>query len=148
MGDTKAYTPKPGEEGLTKREIMLRRMEAAMKLNPEMKITLGDGKEYTLVMDNRAAKGVIADTGINLLSEGFTGKDFENPDVLGAVLFRCLRKFHPELTQEQVDELMPLRHVIYIRARLTDAVSLFFPDMDDLPDEGQAKEGESESDPT
>lgn len=147
----KEFKARDGEEGLSKHDIAMLRLEKSMKLDPAVQILLGD-KPYTLVVNNRTAKDILKDTGVNILSGDLTMARLDDPIVMGSVLLRSLQKHHPDMTEAIVDDLLTIRHLLYVRGKIADAISLFLPDLEDLPDEGgsetEAVEGEQAEDPT
>lgn len=124
-----------------------KRVMETFKLDPAIKITLR-GVEYTLEYNNYAVKGVLADVGLNLLSDGFGNLDqIQNPDILGSLLFRGLEINHPELKQADADRLFTTRHYSYVLNRLRAALALFMPDMSDIEVEDVPSIINAEADP-
>lgn len=132
---------------LTEREQIYRqRMLDTVKLDPTVPFFLG-GKEYKFVLNNRAAKEVLTATGINLLMSAMTSEDLGKPDVLAVVVLAGLKTNHPELTLEQVDEWITLRHLLYYQTQIAKGLELFYPDLADLPVASEQK-AEDETDPS
>lgn len=104
------------------------------KLDPAVSITL-KGTLYKLEFTNRSVKNVFDDTGYNILQEKFDRSRMEDPKLMGSLVFRGLQKNHPDLDQDQADDLFTLRHYPYILDRLITALDMFMPDS-----EGEEKE--------
>lgn len=125
------------------------RLEAISRLDPHVDITLR-GESYTLELNNRSVKDLLADTGVNVIKDGFPEDKADDPEFLGSLLFRALQKHHPEMTQEKADDLFSPRQYFYITYKLKEVLSLYLPDMTGI-DRGveQSTEGvPSSSDPT
>lgn len=136
MTETKTLSPadlKEREKKDAERFALMRqRVQETGKLDPNVQIQL-DGKGYTLYFTNKSVKDILSDTGLNLLKEMITSADMGDPLVLGSLVFRGLQKKHPELTQEAVDEMLTVRHTLYVQAQVVLALSLFYPDVADIP---------------
>ncbi len=128
-------------------DLRVERIKETFQLDPVVTIVL-KGHEYTMELNNYAIKGVLKDTGHNMLSAGFGIKEMQDPEVMGSLLRWALNCHHPELTQDDVDKLFTYRHYGYILDRLKVALDLFLPDMSDVQIEGvrtEAPEGEDPS---
>jgi hypothetical protein len=122
------------------------RIAETFQLDPLTTINL-KGKIYTMELNNFAVKGILKDTGYNLLSAGFGIKEVQDPEILGALLYWSLIEHQPDLTQEAVDKLFGYRHYAYVLECLKVALDLFLPDMSDVQIEGvrekqEVREGE------
>lgn len=127
-------------------ELRKKRIEETFQLDPLTTIEL-KGKVYTMELNNFAVKGILKDTGYNLLSAGFGIREVQDPEILGAILYWSLVEHQPDLTQEAVDKLFAYRLYAYILEKLKVALDLFLPDMSDVQIEGaretqEVKEGE------
>ena len=129
--------------------IRRKRVQETFQLDPLVPITL-KGKNYTLEFNNRAVKLILKDTGLNLMSAGFGMDAMQDPETMGAILFRGLQTHHPDLTQDDVDVLYSYRHFPYVIQCLRQGLELFLPDMSDVEaEEDQAGgQGELPLDPT
>ena len=127
---------------LTEEQVELRtkRIGETLKLDPTVIIML-KGKDYTLEFNNFAIKGILKDTGFNLMGSFLGTEEMENPEIMGAVLYYGLKTHHNELTQEECDKLYGYRHNVYILDKIREAIRLFLPDMSDIV---RAEEGEGE----
>lgn len=128
-------------------DVIRLRVQDTGKLDPDITIRL-DGKDWTLRYTNRAIKGILSDTGFNLLSVRLTTEDMANPETLGSLMFHGLRSRHPELTPEAVDEMLTVRHTLYIQAQVARALGLFFPDVADMPLADDTRPEAGSEDPT
>ena len=129
--------------------IRRQRVLETFQLDPLVKVML-KGKEYTLEFNNRAVKFIMKDTSLNLMSAGFGMDAMQDPEIMGALLFRGLQTHHPDLTQDEIDLLYSYRHFPYILQCLRQGLDLFLPDMSDVEaEEDQAgSQGELPLDPT
>jgi hypothetical protein len=116
------------------------RLPTLLALDPKVPITLG-GSEYTIEVTNRTAIDVLKILGVNLLTEGIKEEKWDDPEFVGTLLYLGLQKNHPDLTLDQVNNLISHRHHLYMRNRLAQSFSLFYPDLSDLPrdDSGSAR---------
>lgn len=112
--------------------LVRQRVQETSKLDPKIPLSL-DGREFVLLYTNRAVKGILEDTGINILQSPLGTAEMEDPKVLGSVVFRGLQAKHPDLTSEAVDEMITFRHLMYIQSQVMAALGLFYPDVADLP---------------
>lgn len=144
-------TPTPTKEerqAKEEREALYRqRMVETVKLDPKVPFVLGE-KEYVLVFNNLAARKVLTETGINLLTTGVGTDEMAKPDVLGSLIYWGLKTHAPELTQEHVDVTLTLRHLLYYQTQIATALSLFFPDIADLPVAREPEDGKEDENPT
>jgi len=103
-------------------------IEESFKLDPIVTIML-KGKEYQLEFNNYAVKGILKDTGYNLMSKEPRLAYMHSPEIFGAFLYYGLKTHHPEMTQEEADKLYSLKHYLYVLDRITKAVTLFMPEL-------------------
>lgn len=101
------------------------------QLEPSVPIKLR-GNDYTLEYNNRAVKEIFAATGLNLLSDPL-GPHLTNPTTLSALIYWGLKKHHPDLTTEESDDLFGPRLHLYIQSRIAKAMTLFLPDLKEMP---------------
>lgn len=104
-------------------------VDESFKLEPSLTVVLR-GKGYTLEFDNMAAKGILRDTGQNILTESGANL-LDHPDHLGSILYWGLKRHHEDMTQDESDGLLVLRHRFYITKRIMEAMSLSIPDADE-----------------
>lgn len=116
-----------------KRLEVVRQLHEATKLEPFTEIVLR-GNVYKLEYENKAIKGILADTKVNVL-EGFDAKALNDPDFRTKLLFWGLKMHHSTLTEDQIDGFQPIRQAIYITSKLSEALRAWFPDLTD--DQGQ-----------
>jgi hypothetical protein len=114
------------------------------QLDPAVNITLRN-KQYTLEYNNFSIKGILKDTGFNLLNQNLTVKELGDPAILGAFLFWGLKTNHEELTQEQADKLLTYRDHFNVMLGIRKALTLYLPEV--KGDEAQAP-GEPENPPS
>lgn len=112
-------------------KIRSERIQPLFQLDPTVTITL-KGAVYKLELNNWAVKGILRDTGVNLMQVGFGIAEMQSPELLGSFLCWSMRTHHPEMEQEQVDKLFTYRHYSYVLDKLKTCIDLFLPDMDDL----------------
>ncbi len=112
-------------------EIRRKRVQDTFKLDPTVIITLKK-VDYTLEFDNAAIKGILKDTGYNLMSTAFSQDQMQDPIVMGSMLYWGLKANHPDMTQERADSLFSARLYPYILEKLRQALSMFLPDMSDV----------------
>lgn len=124
--------------------IVRQRMDETIKLDPTVPLSMG-GRDFTLVFNNWAVKEILKETGLNLLTTPLLSEQMTDPTVIGPVLLCGLRTHSPELTLEEVDRLFTMRHLLYVQTKLAEALSLFYPDTEDLP---KLPESEGEAIPT
>lgn len=130
------------------RHLLVRqRMQETSKLDPKVPLHL-NGTDYRLHYTNRAVKGILEDTTLNILDQPLGSEKLSDPAILGSVLFRGLQKEHPDLTLEAVDDLISVRHLLYIQTQITVALSLFYPDVADLPLLDDTRPEAGDEDPT
>lgn len=117
------------------KEYLNRFMVGALSLDPRVPLQI-DGRNYTLLFNNLAAKGIYQEIGINLLDRDsldeirYLHKDLEK---LTIFLYWGLKECHPEITKEQVDrEVIVLKLIFYIMRQINQALNLFLPDMSDV----------------
>jgi hypothetical protein len=127
-------------------EIIQQRTRDTMKLDPKVDLQLGDSTRV-LLFNNRAIKGILEDTGINLLRDGLTIDHLSDPNILTKILKRGLQAHWPEVSEEGLDDLVSMRHFLYYQTQIFTALSLFYPDIKDLPKLPDA-EPEPAGDPT
>jgi hypothetical protein len=127
-------------------EIIQQRTRDTMKLDPTVPFHLG-GTERVMVFNNRALKDILTDTGLNLLRDPLTLEHLTDPKTLSAIIYRGLQAKWPEVTLDTVDEMLNMRHFMYYQTQITVAMSLFYPDIKDLPKFPDA-EPEPTGDPT
>ena len=96
------------------------------------------GKDYKMEFNNWVAKEFLKDTGIDLVKTGFSREHMVDMGMLTKYVYWLLKSQQPEITEEQVDQMMTLRHQAYIIERVTTALSPFYPDVEDI--EKQVKE--------
>ncbi len=128
-------------------ELRRKRTLETFQLDPQVPIEL-KGKPYILELTNFAVKGILKDTGHNILSVGFGVEQMQDPEMMGALLRWALELNHPDLTQDDVDRMFSYRHYGYILEKLKAALDLFLPDMSDVQIEGarpNVQEGEDPS---
>jgi hypothetical protein len=126
------FTPTPIKpDAADFQKVRSERIQGLFQLDPEVKISFA-GKHYTLLLNNWAVKGILKDTGHNLMSLGFTVEVMTDPNTLGSFLFWALQTKHPELDQEATDKLFTYRHYAYVIDRLKQAIAMFLPDMSDF----------------
>lgn len=116
-----------------------RRLPEIMELDPKVPFRFM-GKDLSLEMNNLALMGILKDTGINILGDGFKTTQLDNPEVAGSVLFWALSQNHSEITRAEVDKNINARHFMYIRERIMESLSYFMPKEDETPkpiDEGK-----------
>lgn len=111
--------------------IRRERLIETTRLDPQIPIIL-KGQKYTLEMNNFAVKGILKDTGHNIIKLGVGLDQLTDPVVVGSILFWALRTGHPDLTQDDVDKLYTHKHYAYVMERLVETVRLFLPDMTGL----------------
>ncbi len=128
-------------------ELRRERVQATFKLDPTVIITL-KGVDYTLEFDNAAVKGVLKDTGYNMMSTAFSVDQMQDPDVMGAMLFRGLQHNHSDMTQEKADSLFSVRLYPYVLEKLRQSLALFLPDMTDVDVEKPKEAAKESEDPT
>ena len=112
-------------------EIRRDRVDDLFQLDPTVTITLKK-TEYTLEINNWAVKGVLKDTGVNLMSVGFGPEQMQDPILMGSILYWGLLTYHDTLTQEAVDKMYTYRHYAYVLSKVRKALELFLPDMSDV----------------
>ena len=112
-------------------EALESRIPDTFKLDPKVTITL-KGNPYTLEFNNASAKGVLLDSGFNLLNDRLTQDHIGNPNIMGSLLFRGLQTNHPDLTIEETDKLFTVKHYPYINRKIMEALVAFMPDMSDM----------------
>jgi hypothetical protein len=116
------------------------RIKDTFQLDPVTPITL-KGQQYKIEFNNWTVKEILKDLGVNLLSEPVGFDILKDPEKLGRLLFWALSTNHPELKQEDVDKMFTLKHLLYVRNCIGEAMELYLPDMDDIavePEEGEA----------
>src|SRR5476649_120824 len=128
-------------------EIRKERIAQLFQLDPVVMITL-KRNDYTLEINNWAVKGVLKDTGVNLMSTGFGVAQMQDPEVMGSILYWGLKTHHPDLQQEDVDKLYSYRHYAYVLGQLRTALDLFLPDMSDVEVDEAMGRTETNADPT
>lgn len=138
--EDKKATVKQVVSGTQAAEIMTQRVEETWKLDPEVVIHL-KGKEYTLEFTNFAVKEIAKHLQIDLLKSGIPQGSLQDSEILTGLIYYGLQEHHPEITKDQIDRMLSLRHYGYILNRLTEALSLFSPDMSDISiqEEGDQK---------
>jgi len=112
-------------------KIRRERVEPLFQLDPVVTITLKE-KKYTLEFNNWAIKGVLKDTGINMISMGFSADMMSDPMMLGSVFYWAMATHQPEMTQDDTDKLFTYKHYAYVLEKLRICVDLFLPDMSDI----------------
>lgn len=126
--------------------IRRQRLAETDRLEPVVTITL-KGHTYTLECNNYAVKGILKDTGYNLMSEGFSTKQLQDPEVMGSMLNWLLKTHHPDLSVEDTDKLYTFRHYPYIIERIGTSIDLFLPDMSDIDSPQQQSKPVNDEDP-
>jgi hypothetical protein len=127
-------------------EVILQRTRDTMKLDPTVPFLLG-GTERVMLFNNRALKDILTDTGLNLLRDPLTLEHLTDPAKLSAIIRRGLQAKWPDVTLDTIDEMLNMRHFMYYQTQITTAMSLFYPDIKDLP-KLQEAEPEPTGDPT
>lgn len=125
------------EEREKYQSIISERLPQILKLDPTIAIVLRD-KAYTMELDNKAAKDIFKDTGVNLLGDGLAIKDL-NPNLVGSIMFRSLQRHHKDVTQEFVDSVIEFKKYLYIRDKILQAIEMFFPDVSDITPKQEEK---------
>jgi hypothetical protein len=128
--------PNGSANGLDK--LIDEQISSSFKADPTVTVTLG-GKEYTLEYDNRAAKDIFKDTGINLLSDAIIVDALNNPEHVSKILLRGLQRHHPDkFTEDQLDEFLTIKHRAYILRQVLRAMTGFIPELPDREPESPA----------
>jgi len=141
-------TPQPKANGVLKitPQEWRRRLAETDKLESAVPLSLR-GRMYKLEYTNRSIKGILADTGRNVIADGLQRELLQDPDVYTSFLYWGLVTSNPDITKEQVDDLADYRHFPYITTQIMQAVTVFMPDTSDLFEETGAPEP-SDLDPT
>lgn len=113
------------------RAEMAKRLPSVSKLDPKVKMNLGD-IEVTIEFDNQAALDLLDDTKFNIIADPLTPDVLKDPKLLGHLIHRGIQKHHPELTLNDVNGKLSIRQFTYYSFTLSAALSGFFPDMDDI----------------
>lgn len=141
------FTPTPTKPNPADfNKVRSERIQSLFQLDPEVKIALC-GTHYTMVLNNWAVKGILLDTGHNLMALGFTIEVMTDPVTLGSILYWSLKTKHPELDLETVDKLFNYRHYAYVVDRLKAAIAMFLPDMSDFEVDEALGRTETNADP-
>lgn len=112
-------------------QLFKERVQETSKLQPQVPIML-KGAHFTLEYNNSSVIQILNDKGLNLLTQPITKDMMYDPVFLGYILHIGLKEFHPDLTQEQANNLFTLRHYAYVSSRIKEAIDAFMPDLSDL----------------
>ena len=115
-----------------RREEVLRRVRETFQLDPKVELNIG-GNKWTLLFTNAGAKKLLLQTGWNLLKETPGRDKLIDPEFLPLLIWCGLASTHPDVTLQQVDDALDLRHAWYIGNCVQEALTAFMPDMNDLP---------------
>ena len=127
--------------------IYRQRMGDMLQVDPQVSIKLGN-QEYTLEFNNFAAKGILRDTGLNILTDSIPREKASDPEFIGSLIYWGLTTAQPEMSKDEVDKLIAVRNLLYIRGRVNLALDLATPDMSDVEiEQPQEVEGPTQ-DPT
>jgi hypothetical protein len=110
-----------------------KRLEDLSRLEPYVRIKLGD-RELLLEYTNRSIRNIQKEMGLNLLMDSVGKEQLSNSDTLNTFLLIGLSKHQPDITPDELDDLISFKHIPYIMNRIMEALSLYFPDMSDLED--------------